>query len=427
MLGMFIAGMTLILHATPGHVLEPMESSRLESQFGPFDYALLTEYGVEDNAISSEEAWALSLEEGVDPTRITYLNLRLCDEYGDGSEMTPAWKFTYIDDLDVESNVYLHVVTGEPIMPGWLGGPQIETCGASNVNDLYDFPIPSSAGYFTTTYCKGDWLGDRYATENHHGWDFNQSDDLGDPIEAVKGGRIAYVQNNCDHCTTGWGNYVKIEQEDGLVGIYAHMETVAVKTGWTIDKGRVLGYIGSTGWATGPHLHFETQKGGIPVNPKFQWVASGGSNQNGYLSDDGKERRSRNEKTFYNARLNNGGQASVGSAVGSLATPMGNRGGGNPWGYKRLYQGGSYGECAIYHETNGCDGGDYCPSYSNEGYAYLVRTGFYEKYRALGETESRLGFPRTDEYRDGRGITVQRFRYGWMEWRDNQAYVYYNN
>ena len=65
----------------------------------------------------------------------------------------------------------------------------------------------------------------------------------------------------------GYGNYVAIEHPDGKVTLYGHLSSVAVSSGQTVVQGQVIGYSGSTGNSSGPHLHFEVRLGSKPVNP----------------------------------------------------------------------------------------------------------------------------------------------------------------
>ena len=76
--------------------------------------------------------------------------------------------------------------------------------------------------------------------------------------------------NSLSHsCSTGYGNYVMIEHDDGNVTVYGHMHqgTIRVKTGDKVVKGQLLGKMGSSGRSNGPHLHFEVRVNGVPVNP----------------------------------------------------------------------------------------------------------------------------------------------------------------
>ena len=65
----------------------------------------------------------------------------------------------------------------------------------------------------------------------------------------------------------GYGNAVVIDHGDGIATLYAHQSSVAVYAGQSVSRGEVIGYAGSTGYSTGPHLHFEVRVNGSPVDP----------------------------------------------------------------------------------------------------------------------------------------------------------------
>jgi murein DD-endopeptidase MepM/ murein hydrolase activator NlpD len=64
-----------------------------------------------------------------------------------------------------------------------------------------------------------------------------------------------------------YGNYIKLDHSNGVVTLYAHCSKLVVKKGQKVKKGAVIGYVGETGAAIGPHLHFEIVKDGNPINP----------------------------------------------------------------------------------------------------------------------------------------------------------------
>lgn len=101
---------------------------------------------------------------------------------------------------------------------------------------------------------------------NHGGLDIAAS--YGQPIYAAHSG---YVVDSCDGWNGGWGNYIQIDHGDGVQTLYAHQSERVVEAGEYVEAGQVIGYVGSTGMSTGPHLHFEVYVGGGRVNPE-DWL-----------------------------------------------------------------------------------------------------------------------------------------------------------
>lgn len=97
-------------------------------------------------------------------------------------------------------------------------------------------------------------------TRMHAGIDFAAR--YGSPIYAVTDGVIAFAGRHGGH-----GNYVRIQHGGGLATGYAHMSRIAAVSGQRVRRGQVIGYVGSTGLSTGPHLHYELYRNGVTVNP----------------------------------------------------------------------------------------------------------------------------------------------------------------
>ena len=94
----------------------------------------------------------------------------------------------------------------------------------------------------------------------HPGIDIGAS--TGTPIHAAAAGQVLLAGYD-----GGYGNLVVLDNGGGLSTAYAHQSQIAVSVGQQVTQGQVIGYVGSTGFSTGPHLHFEVRINGAPVDP----------------------------------------------------------------------------------------------------------------------------------------------------------------
>ena len=98
-------------------------------------------------------------------------------------------------------------------------------------------------------------------TDFHPGIDI--ADDYGTPIVAAASGLVIEAGWN----SGGYGNMVDVDHGNGIVTRYGHAEAVAVSAGQYVEKGQIIAYMGSTGFSTGPHLHYEVRINDQAVNP----------------------------------------------------------------------------------------------------------------------------------------------------------------
>ena len=102
--------------------------------------------------------------------------------------------------------------------------------------------------------------------KNHGGTDIAAS--YGSAIYAADSGRVV---SSSDGWNGGWCNYVMIDHGNGMQTLYAHMSSRAVSVGQTVSRGQTIGYVGSTGMSTGPHLHFEMYVNGSRIDPQTKY------------------------------------------------------------------------------------------------------------------------------------------------------------
>lgn len=116
--------------------------------------------------------------------------------------------------------------------------------------------IVSGFGYRNDPYL-GHW-------HLHTGLDFHAY--MNTPVKATAGGRV--ICAGYSSTGQGYGIQVEIDHGNGYVTKYAHLSKVKVKYGQKVKRGDIIGLTGSTGWSTGPHLHYEVIKNGVKVDPQ---------------------------------------------------------------------------------------------------------------------------------------------------------------
>jgi len=97
--------------------------------------------------------------------------------------------------------------------------------------------------------------------KKHQGLDISSS--LGTPIKASSAGKVIYSSNGIK----GYGNLIILRHSEEYVTVYAHNQVNLVEEGTWAEKGQIIGKVGQTGRASGPHLHFEIRKNNKALNP----------------------------------------------------------------------------------------------------------------------------------------------------------------
>ncbi|HEY3118259.1 MAG TPA: peptidoglycan DD-metalloendopeptidase family protein [Chloroflexota bacterium] len=87
--------------------------------------------------------------------------------------------------------------------------------------------------------------------------------DTGMPMVSAADGVVTLTTTS----DIGYGNRIEIDNGGGISTLYAHLSVIQVTQGQTVRQGQLIGLVGESGWATGPHLHFEVRQAGVPVNP----------------------------------------------------------------------------------------------------------------------------------------------------------------
>lgn len=133
------------------------------------------------------------------------------------------------------------------------------------VGGEYLWPVPTKYRTISSEF------GSRFGGSDYHtGMDITGSSSgmiYGADVYAANDGEIKFVQTSYTP-GKGYGKYVIIDHGGGYSTLYAHMSETLVSVGDYVQRGDVIGKVGSTGWSTGPHLHFEYRVNGTAQNPR---------------------------------------------------------------------------------------------------------------------------------------------------------------
>jgi len=134
---------------------------------------------------------------------------------------------------------------------------QMDNSGAY-VGGNFSYPIPSNKSI-------SSYFGWRFNGSDYHtGIDFPAP--CNTPIRATNSGTVSFVKTTYIQ-GKGYGKYLIIDHGGGYTSLYGHCNKIAVSVGDFVSKGSVIAYVGTTGWSTGYHLHFEIRENGTAKNP----------------------------------------------------------------------------------------------------------------------------------------------------------------
>ena len=142
----------------------------------------------------------------------------------------------------------------------------IEHISSTPSNQEFIFPVQGHSINDISSYYKDIRSQFKEISRRVHGG-IDIKAKIGTPIVASSSGSISIAKYD-----KGWGNYIVIDHADGYQTWYAHLNAFNVSEGEAVKSGDVIGYVGTTGRSTGPHLHFEIRKEGLRLDPMTMLV-----------------------------------------------------------------------------------------------------------------------------------------------------------
>ncbi|MFA6278626.1 MAG: peptidoglycan DD-metalloendopeptidase family protein [Candidatus Paceibacterota bacterium] len=149
------------------------------------------------------------------------------------------------------------------IIPGGEIAPVTSSAVKISTSKIASNPYVGGSGSIQNGYYSNPVPG-AIITQGIHGWNgVDIGAARGTPIHATAGGTVIIARSN-GAWNGGYGNYVVITHGNGSQTLYGHMKSVIVSSGQSVSSGQIIGYVGSTGQSTGPHLHFEVRGASNP-------------------------------------------------------------------------------------------------------------------------------------------------------------------
>lgn len=246
----------LALLAESGNMSEFYEKMEIRKYLARFDEQLIEDIKVLGLDLYEKKLRADNLKINYDvaarKTEIAIGNMETIQANADKTAKMSAEQIAHLkqrtDELENESERLLKAIREMQQKMKYAGGEMI-------------WPVPANRRALDP----GDFFGMRWHPIFHE-WRMHSGIDIGAPsganILAANSGTVVITEY-----TTGYGNKVVVDHGGGIMTLYAHCSKILVRPGQKVEKGHVIALIGSTGWSTGPHLHFEVIKEGERADP----------------------------------------------------------------------------------------------------------------------------------------------------------------
>ena len=175
-------------------------------------------------------------------------------------EKTQVYDVVMLDGYEISRVLVDEIITKEPVTKVVeVGTKKRPTSGNSGQGD----GITTGKWVWPVPICHNVYQG---YSSGHKAIDISSGPVpvRGKPAVAADGGVVIQAATGWNG---GYGTVVKIQHSNGLITVYAHLDSLSVKVGQKVSAGQQIGLVGNTGRSTGPHLHFEVIKDGVKVNP----------------------------------------------------------------------------------------------------------------------------------------------------------------
>lgn len=203
--------------------------------------------------------------------------------YASNSEAQNSLESAALQSDEIEAKISEYYAAQKAAAERAAQASQSSSSSGSSSSGSSSVIVPSGSGFAWPTpgfvSRSSEWFEDR-EVYNHGGIDIAGAGIMGTPVVAAADGTVVATNSSCTHnwgksyscgCGGGYGNYVMISHAGGKMTVYGHLTSLTVSSGQSVSRGQVIGYVGSTGNSTGPHLHYECRLNGVRYNPMSEY------------------------------------------------------------------------------------------------------------------------------------------------------------